>query len=381
MQKFTNLLYSQDGKNNLINHFGHANLSGINNELEITSDLMISAAYLALPAIFLYFIDKKKQNTFQQIFWVFTVFILGCGFIHFTETIMFWWPDFRISATTRLITAVLSWASVIALVFLLRKNLTQKTHDDLIKEIQESEKAQELLDKKNAELLELTKRLTHQNKQLEDFAYITSHNLRSHNTNLISLLNLYATEKNSQEKEIIFSKFVTTVERLGETLEQLVESTKIRADINVKKEEINFHEIFNKAKDTLEGQIQEMGAEIKADFEKVSTIKYNKIYLESILLNLLSNALKYSSPKRKPMVMLETKEINGKTMLVVKDNGLGIDMDLNGHKVFGLHKTFHEHKAAKGLGLFMTKAQIEALGGEISLESEVDKGTEFRIIF
>jgi signal transduction histidine kinase len=381
MQNFTNLLFSQDGKEKIADRIGYAGFPGTGGNMELTSDLLVSAAYLAIPAIFLFFIDRKKQNTFQHIFWVFTIFILGCGFTHFTETVMQWWPEFRFNAITKFITAATSWFAVLSLIYLLRKYLAQKTPEEYIKEINERDKAQEQLDKKNAELLALTKKLRVQNKQLEDFAHITSHNLRSHNTNLLSLLNLYAAEKKKEEKEIIFSKFVTTVDRLGETLEQLVESTKIRADAGIEKEEINFQEIFNKAKETLEGQIIEMGAEIKADFEKASSIQYNKIYLESIVLNLLSNALKYSSPKRKPKVTLETKIEDGRTMLVVKDNGLGIDMEMHGHKVFGLHKTFHEHKAAKGLGLFMTKAQIEALGGEISLQSEVDKGTEFRILF
>jgi signal transduction histidine kinase len=71
----------------------------------------------------------------------------------------------------------------------------------------------------------------------------------------------------------------------------------------------------------------------------------------------------------------------GSVQLLVKDNGLGIDMDRFGDKLFGLHKTFHDHHEAKGVGLFLTKTQIETMGGRITAESEVDKGTTFIITF
>lgn len=67
--------------------------------------------------------------------------------------------------------------------------------------------------------------------------------------------------------------------------------------------------------------------------------------------------------------------------ICVEDNGLGIDLERYGSKVFGLRKTFHRNKDSRGVGLFITKAQVEALGGEISIQSEVDKGTKFTLLF
>ena len=103
--------------------------------------------------------------------------------------------------------------------------------------------------------------------------------------------------------------------------------------------------------------------------------------MESIFLNLLSNALKFYSPERIPEIHFETKLEDGLISLYVSDNGLGINLERHKDKVFGLHKTFHRLPDSKGVGLYMTKSQVEAMGGSVSVESEVDKGSTFKITF
>ena len=93
----------------------------------------------------------------------------------------------------------------------------------------------------------------------------------------------------------------------------------------------------------------------------------------------MSNALKYRAADRTPNIKIFTKIVDTKTVLCFKDNGLGIDLDKHGHKLFGLNKVFHRHPEAKGIGLFLTKAQVEAMGGNIHAESEVNVGTTFFI--
>jgi signal transduction histidine kinase len=102
--------------------------------------------------------------------------------------------------------------------------------------------------------------------------------------------------------------------------------------------------------------------------------------MESIMLNLLSNSIRYSSPDRIAKIHFSTEINNNEVMFIAKDNGLGIDLQKHGHKLFGLNNTFHRHPDSKGVGLFMTKTQIEAIGGSITVESEVDKGTTFKIV-
>ena len=104
-------------------------------------------------------------------------------------------------------------------------------------------------------------------------------------------------------------------------------------------------------------------------------------YLESIILNLMTNAVKYGHPMRAPKITIEaSKEGNG-IVLSVTDNGLGIDLDRYGDKIFGMYKTFHNNKDARGLGLYIIKNQIEAMDGYITVESSVNKGSVFKVFF
>ncbi len=227
----------------------------------------------------------------------------------------------------------------------------------------------------------LTDYLISQNKQLQDFAHIISHNLRSPVSNLNSLVNFYKEEKSSEGKEVIMGMFETTVLKLEETLNNLLEILRIRHDSIKKRKNIKFVQVFEKIKAIFAAQIMESGAEVSADFSQAPDIEYSPIYLESIMQNLLSNALKYSSDKRKPIIHFKTEFSGENIVLTICDNGLGIDLKRNAKHLFGLHKTFHQHTDAKGVGLFITKSQVEAMGGEISAKSQVDKGTEFTIVF
>lgn len=248
-----------------------------------------------------------------------------------------------------------------------------------ISEIKEKEAR---INEANSELEFLTTRLKGQNNQLANFAHITSHNLRSPVSNLLMLLNMYNDLGNDpSQREIILEKFETVIHHLSDTLNDLMEALRIQEDVNKEREWVNFKEVVDKTKSMLEGDIINTGAQITYDFSAAEKVFYNKGYLESIMLNLISNTLKYRSPDRAPVVKIVTDDINGSIWLRISDNGLGINLKRHGKKLFGLHKTFHRHKEAKGVGLYLTKTQIETMGGSISATSEVDKGTEFVINF
>jgi signal transduction histidine kinase len=109
----------------------------------------------------------------------------------------------------------------------------------------------------------------------------------------------------------------------------------------------------------------------------VRTIRYPKVFLESIIYNLLSNALKYISTERIPEILVRTYELDGRILLSVKDNGLGIDLVKYGNKIFKLNQVFHKRPDAKGVGLYITKAQVESFGGSIIVRSRENEGSEF----
>ncbi len=243
--------------------------------------------------------------------------------------------------------------------------------------------ATDISDLKNAKIdLEiLSNQLQKQNVKLLNFAHITSHNLRAPVSNLNSLIYFYNESKDEQDKTLLFTKIETVTQHLTSTLNELIDSLKIQEDLGKERELLSFEETLTKTKEILIAQLMSSKAIITSNFSKVNTINYPRIYLESIILNLLTNAIKYCSPNRVPEIHFKTKTYNNQIILTVSDNGLGIDLKKHGHKLFGLNKTFHRHAEAKGVGLFITKTQVEAMGGEISAESEVGKGTTFKIIF
>ena len=115
------------------------------------------------------------------------------------------------------------------------------------------------------------------------------------------------------------------------------------------------------------------------EFSEVEKVHYIPAYLESMLLNFITNAIKYRKPDVRPEIRVFTYEEDKKKYLVVQDNGIGIDMDLHGEKVFQLYKTFHNNPDAVGLGLFLTRNQVEAVGGKVFVESKVGKGCKFTV--
>ncbi|WP_421806605.1 PAS domain S-box protein [Flagellimonas sp.] len=231
----------------------------------------------------------------------------------------------------------------------------------------------------NKSLKESAKRLQAQNRQLEEFNQITSHNLRSPVSNLSALLDIYKTESDSETKEMIIEKIESVTNHLTWTLDTLVESLLIKKNSQQALEKCHFNKTLERTKEMLAAEILKTEAVITSDFSEAPTVMYNKVYLESIFINLISNSLKYKAKDRTPEIVVQSKMIDGTVQLEFKDNGSGINLKKNGHKLFGFSKVFHRNDDAKGVGLFITKAQVDAMGGKIWAKSEEGKGTSFFI--
>ncbi len=229
---------------------------------------------------------------------------------------------------------------------------------------------------------QLIRELTQNNKDLKQFSYITSHNLRAPLSNLIGLLNLIEEMPiENQELTEILNGFSKSTHLLNDTINDLVKVIIIKDNTSIQKEEIPLREVFENILSQLNFQIELYKPIIKLDFEKASTINVNKAYIESILLNLLTNSIKYKSEHRELKIDVSTKEVDNTVVLLFKDNGIGIDLVRNKTKVFGLYQRFHNYPDSKGLGLYLVKSQVETMGGTIEIESEVNKGTTFTLIF
>ncbi|MCZ8090814.1 HAMP domain-containing sensor histidine kinase [Flavobacterium sp.] len=142
---------------------------------------------------------------------------------------------------------------------------------------------------------------------------------------------------------------------------------------------LNLNNFIENTLSLLKPQIENKSAIVENNASDDIFIEYNRAYLESILYNFISNALRYSHPDRNPIITLSFNK-NEKS-LSIKDNGIGIDLKRNKEDLFGMYKTFNNNPDAKGLGLFLTKNQIDAMGGKIETESELGIGTNFIIYF
>ena len=229
---------------------------------------------------------------------------------------------------------------------------------------------------------QLIRELTQNNKDLKQFSYITSHNLRAPLSNLIGLLNLIEdTPNDNQELKELISGFSKSTHLLNDTINDLAKVMIIKDNPSIQKEEILLQGIFENVFCQLNSQIELYKPIIKLDFEKATTLYVNKAYIESILMNLITNSIKYKSENRKLKISIATSQIDDTVILTFKDNGIGIDLERNKDKVFGLYQRFHNYPDSKGLGLYLVKSQVETMGGTIDIESEVNKGTIFTLIF
>ena len=220
-----------------------------------------------------------------------------------------------------------------------------------------------------------------QNKKLMNFAHIVSHNLRSHSANFSMLLKFLSKENDPGERENILNMLTQASDSLLETLENLNQVVDINTNLHLDKEPINLYSSIAKVAKNLTAFLDKSQVEIVNNIATDLQVHSVPAYLDSIILNLLTNAVKYSSPDRRPRIVLEAEKQGARIRFSVSDNGLGLDLDRYGDKVFGMYKTFHQGKDAKGIGLYLIKNQIEAMGGTINVQSQVDQGSTFNVFF
>ncbi len=221
--------------------------------------------------------------------------------------------------------------------------------------------------------------VTEQNKRLLNFSYIVSHNLRSHTSNISSIMDLIEISESEQERNEMIQLLKSISNSLNETMLHLNEVINIRTNIGLVSESLNLNQYIDTAQNVLTEQITLNDVSITTDIPKTVMVNYNPAYLESILYNIISNSIRYRHPKRKPAISIKWLIENDLNVLQISDNGVGIDLVKNADKIFGMYKTFSNNSDAKGIGLFITKNQIDAMGGNITVESEPNIGTTFKI--
>jgi ligand-binding sensor domain-containing protein len=257
-------------------------------------------------------------------------------------------------------------------------------NEELLESQEEVSAQRDVVAKQNENLeMEVSKRtneLVEYNQQLEQFAFIAAHNLRAPVARILGLGQLLSIET-PEKKDEIYPKLVHTAQELDGVVKDLNTILDFRKNSQSHLTSVDLATQVSKIIATLEREIANTSAVITTDFAQAECIVTVKPYLESILYNLISNAIKYRSPNRTPIIHVKTEKSEHEICLIVADNGLGIDTTAFREKLFTLYSRFHSHIEGKGLGLYLVKTQITAMGGRIEIESEVNNGTTFKVYF
>lgn len=236
---------------------------------------------------------------------------------------------------------------------------------------------------KELALLKTMQLYSEQNSRLINFSHIVTHNLNTHVGNFKLVLDLLEMQDDGDDANEMMVHLRTISNDLNETIANLTNVVDIQNRMNIEIEALNLNVYIKKTMSVLKNYIKEHKTVIINNVPEEVLVNFNPAYLESILLNFITNAIKYAHADRSPVVefsyVYNAKE--GFNCLKIKDNGLGIDLERHGKLLFGMYKTFHPHKQSRGIGLYITKNQIESMNGEVIVESEVGEGSVFSIFF
>ncbi|TDE28526.1 PAS domain-containing sensor histidine kinase [Flavobacterium ranwuense] len=261
----------------------------------------------------------------------------------------------------------LSWTSMPIesekLVYAIAKNITHK------KKVEEERNL-------------LLTNLTQINKELTVLSHKTSHDLKSPINNMLSVFSLIDVSKiNDPETLELINILKLTSENLKQTLNDSIDELVENENINTQIEEINLNESLAEVLVSINSLVRDSKAIIHVDFSAFENVAFNKAYIKSIFLNLLTNSIKYSKPHISPVINIKSQKINGINQLIFSDNGLGFDMDKVKDKIFGLYEKFHNNIDSNGIGLYLVYNHITSLGGRIVVESKINEGATFTISF
>lgn len=244
-------------------------------------------------------------------------------------------------------------------------------------------KLEQRVEERTKELAESNKQLLKINEEIDSFVYSASHDLKSPILNIEALLKiLYEIESNEPEFEkSIKDKLIFSVEKMKKTISHLAEVAKAQKEMYDDVGPVKFEEVLYELIRENEEIIKIEQVQLEYNFELADTIICSKTCLKSIMYNFLTNSIKYKDPARPPIIKFYSERGNDFVKLVVNDNGLGIDLQKNGAKLFSLFKRFHDHVEGAGIGLYTVKKMVEKYNGDIDVESQPGKGTTFMVRF
>lgn len=264
-------------------------------------------------------------------------------------------------------TVWLSWTSMPdpnkELIYAVAKNITHKKQLDF-------------------ERNQLLTRMTTLNEQLKQLSYTTSHDLKAPVNNLLALFSLLEPEKITDPETRGFIDLLhEATQNLRGTLNKYVDQLSQQTSLQIEQGELRLKDVLEDVLDTLRALLEQTHTTLCVDFSALPSLYFNRAYLESIFLNLITNAVKYARPECHPEIHISSRLEGHTPQLIFKDNGQGFDLNEVKERLFGFHQTFHDHPDSKGVGLYLVQHYLNALGGQISLESQPNQGSTFVLSF
>ena len=236
--------------------------------------------------------------------------------------------------------------------------------------------------KLEAERNELVSRLSKTNQDLKQLTYTTSHDLRAPVNNFLSVFNLMDTSTISDPDTLAFIGILrTSAQNLKNTLNTYVDILGEQESLLEETELVSLADTLADVQNSIGSLIKSSRTSFHVDFQEPASIRFNKVYLESVFLNLITNSIKYAHPDRAPVISIRSRITQGMHQLLFSDNGLGFDTEKVKGKLFGFQQTFHDHSDSKGIGLYLVYNHVTSFGGSIAVESQVNQGTLFTISF
>jgi len=238
---------------------------------------------------------------------------------------------------------------------------------------------QEITERKNAEneLRETLKELKVKNKELDDYLYMISHDLKAP---LVTIQGFGALLKRKYGNELdegamhYVDTIISGAQDLNTLVTDILALSRARRGAH-KKANVSLLDVVHSCIRSLQSIIETKGAVVVVPKE-LPGVLYNPTQLQEVLTNLISNALNYSKPDEKPKIELGCKSAEKEDIIWITDNGIGIE-EINLDKIFKPFERIARDQKGTGIGLSIVKSIIEKHGGRIWIESKFGEGSTF----
>jgi signal transduction histidine kinase len=391
--------------------------------LSVLGNALLGISLILLPVTLFVVVRRRRDLMSRKTLYLLTVFLLVCGLNRLINVLVIWVPLFRLGAFFDLMAGLLSVAAAFALLRILpaifrapNQEQLEETNALLRQQIAEREKAQAALRQVNdnlegrvqqrtAQLIRANRELEREievrrraekdlvrkngeliriNGDLDNFVYCASHDLKSPVVNAEGLVNALREELAGENGNVaeLMDRLDRSIRQMHTTIQDLTEVSILQKSAEESDfKRLSFSSVLEEVKVDLAANLEKAGVELESDFSAIDKVFFIHKNLKSILYNLVSNAIKYRSPQRKPLIRVYSEDAGAYTMLAVADNGIGIDLPKHEKKIFSLFKRLHDDVEGSGVGLFIVKRIMEYNQGRVVVDSKPDEGSVFKVYF